>query len=642
MFSVKHFLFILLVSIFTLLLSTSCQPGGSSDDDSDSNLPPADDSAADDAGDDSSPDDDSALDDSTASDDDSNGGSTTTTIASTTTTVTTTSTSTSTTAPSITTTTTTSLPSTTSTSTTIVTTSSTTTTTMSYTYDAVAACNETVSGDNTGKPDRFDIYSLGGCYNHGCYYPSPEYVFRMDFTEPTHLRATFGYETTCYQDLFLLDETFTPDGMVAAGDGTLSYEVPGAGTYYLVVDGYLYPDKVGPFTIDIACGEEPGDVVIDTDDTSGDDTSDVTYKTIVPSSPNDYFAEMKAGPGDSLYVIYTIPGPCEGLPIYYVFLADNSTGIWTTQPVEVIDCVWQYHYWSTAGGSEYPSLALDDAGAIYATWGDRNAGEQTYPPAYSWTSGTLKFEKVGNEAVTLVNRVAYYPLDVSYLTGDGASMVMDGDGHPHVTFMDTYGGEAGGFASLILPDDADPQPIHVDSCWGATWGFIRTSLALDSGNHNHIAYVCPNNNWGGPLLKYATDASGQWDLHAIDIGGGDSPSVAVGADQRVHVVYVAGGKLKYALKSAGGWTVDDFAAAGTQVDSADMALDDLGHLHIAFTEISTGNPVLHYLTDTSGSWRVRTIANDGDAPTIALDTTGAIHVVYSGPSGLVLATFPGS
>ena len=102
------------------------------------------------------------------------------------------------------------------------------------------------------------------------------------------------------------------------------------------------------------------------------------------------------------------------------------------------------------------------------------------------------------------------------------------------------------------------DPVDPDS---TTVGYY-TSIAVDASNHVHISYY----DYGTYDLKYATNASGDWEYMAVDEEGtvGWYSSLAIGLDgYSVHICYHyhQGGEdqgLKYALKLSAGddWQID--------------------------------------------------------------------------------------
>jgi len=66
----------------------------------------------------------------------------------------------------------------------------------------------------------------------------PEFVYRLDLTRQTRLRATVHDLGTTDIDLHLLDGTGTPEGCIARHNGSIEATLD-AGTYYLVLDTFV-------------------------------------------------------------------------------------------------------------------------------------------------------------------------------------------------------------------------------------------------------------------------------------------------------------------------------------------------------------------------------------------------------------------
>jgi hypothetical protein len=76
-----------------------------------------------------------------------------------------------------------------------------------------------------------------------------------------------------------------------------------------------------------------------------------------------------------------------------------------------------------------------------------------------------------------------------------------------------------------------------------------TSIAVDSWDKVHISYV----GWDGTnsLLKYATNASGDWVITTVDVGS--SSSIALDSSGKAHISYYdnTNSGLKYATNRDG-------------------------------------------------------------------------------------------
>jgi catechol 2,3-dioxygenase-like lactoylglutathione lyase family enzyme len=169
---------------------------------------------------------------------------------------------------------------------------------------------------------------------------------------------------------------------------------------------------------------------------------------------------------------------------------------------------------------------------------------------------------------------------------------VDGNGHVHVSYLDKsiglkYATNASGSWEVFLLDDAP----------NVGW---NSSIAIDSSDKVHVSYSDPSpvlDPPGNGLLKYATNASGEWAVEVVDDeSAGFYTGIALDEQDNVHVAYYvwdgAVGKLRYARGTAGSWeieTVDENGAVG--LFSA-IALDP------------DGNPVISYYDHTNQDLKV--------------------------------------
>jgi PKD repeat protein len=157
------------------------------------------------------------------------------------------------------------------------------------------------------------------------------------------------------------------------------------------------------------------------------------------------------------------------------------------------------------------------------------------------------------------------------------------------------------------------------------------AIATDTTGRPCIAY-------GGSRLFFARHNSTEWQHEIVDpdFGAGSYPSIAVGASDDVHIAYLSGGLypvLKYSTNASGAWideVVDNHRGTFTSI-----AVDTSGHIHMSYR--GDGGNVI-YATNASGSWILETIAdsalpayNGGRGTSIVLDSLGYVHISYNLP-----------
>ncbi|MFO7652372.1 MAG: hypothetical protein R6X25_00965 [Candidatus Krumholzibacteriia bacterium] len=100
------------------------------------------------------------------------------------------------------------------------------------TITVTAALVDTLRGDTSGGASQADGYPCSPWQETG-----PEHIYRLEVAEETELRATLLDLGGVDLDLFLLDACNT-EGCIGHANEELAGRLP-AGTYFLIVDGYL-------------------------------------------------------------------------------------------------------------------------------------------------------------------------------------------------------------------------------------------------------------------------------------------------------------------------------------------------------------------------------------------------------------------
>jgi len=100
------------------------------------------------------------------------------------------------------------------------------------------------AGSSSGPSRRADRCPSSTCGSPARIFPAtqneegPEFVYRLDLTRQTRLRATVHDFGTTDIDLHLLDGTGTPEGCVARHNGSIEATLA-AGTWYFVLDTFV-------------------------------------------------------------------------------------------------------------------------------------------------------------------------------------------------------------------------------------------------------------------------------------------------------------------------------------------------------------------------------------------------------------------
>lgn len=177
------------------------------------------------------------------------------------------------------------------------------------------------------------------------------------------------------------------------------------------------------------------------------------------------------------------------------------------------------------------------------------------------------------------------------------------------------------------------QTVKIDPHGHAAW------LAIDPQGHHHIVYQADGTTCGLPqctgfFVRYATDASGSWvvtDLTPLD--DGRLQGIAVDQSGVVHILYqqqvpfgTGPTSLYHVTLDAG--TLGSPEKIAEDSTHASMALDRSGAVHVVLDDGAT----VSYTTNAGGSWSaLQPIPNDSSAatplrPLIAIAPRGTIEV----------------
>lgn len=156
----------------------------------------------------------------------------------------------------------------------------------------------------------------------------------------------------------------------------------------------------------------------------------------------------------------------------------------------------------------------------------------------------------------------------------------------------------------------------------------KTSLALDSGGHPHIAYFDRN----GSQLKYTSLGASGWtapEVVATPTYGGLSMALH---DDMPRIAYISGNSLRYASWNGTAWVYTTLVPSGLNNGIAGampvLGVDNDDAAHIAYV----GHGQTLWYGTFSGSWSAEAIGESGGTgdyyPSLALGPAGQPRVTY--------------
>jgi len=321
--------------------------------------------------------------------------------------------------------------------------------------------------------------------------------------------------------------------------------------------------------------------------------------------------------------------------------------------------------------------------------------QATISPSSGWTTGgeeititgsgfsDLAFSNTTDDGIN--HQWVETTMDYTDEAGRYNAIVMDSNGHIHVVHINggnyqirhsVYDGTS--WSSVKINDCGstycwdvhmvidDNDDLHVAyttyTSWaetlvymhydGTTWTDELVSsnamlgpvgIAVDSNNHPHISYAV-SGQYCGDGLRIASNDGSSWTYDAVDLGSnrGCDSAMVIDENDNIYIAYQNRdeSKLKIATDKSGSWdayTVDTGTSPSNLYPGymTSMAMDGQGQFHIAhFDEkdddlrYSTGAPNSQWTTTI-----VESAGHTGRDPSIALDTSGNVHIVYNSWSG---------
>ncbi len=219
--------------------------------------------------------------------------------------------------------------------------------------------------------------------------------------------------------------------------------------------------------------------------------------------------------------------------------------------------------------------------------------------------------------------------DASLHVGDWASLALDDNDHPHISYYDA--------------GNKDLKYAHWD---GAAWitetvdtlGGWDTAIALDSAGRPHIAYR--HATLSDMSLKYATWDGAAWQITTVEshISGASDrdTSIALDGDDHPHIGYVLShhgsdpSDLTHTWWDGTRWLSETVETA-LYIGSNSMALLSTGKPTFAYEAITESDYLLRYARWDGAQWQISTLATSSNSLagfSLVLDGSDAPHLSY--------------
>jgi len=217
----------------------------------------------------------------------------------------------------------------------------------------------------------------------------------------------------------------------------------------------------------------------------------------------------------------------------------------------------------------------------------------------------------------------------------GNSIALDDSGNPSISYD-------------ASPTDFMQSVIKYAKWTGSKWDIETvdsagnlglSKLAIDSSNNPHIAYTWVDATGYIRNLKYAKWTGSKWDIETVDSAGGDTgkqPSLALDSSNNPHIAYVEGTyTIKYAKWTGSKWDITTVSSGGYSL-APSLALDSSNNPHIAYPfRVGSSDTVLKYAKWTGSKWDITTVDpgdpnlnRHGGRASLVLDTNDNPHISY--------------
>ena len=236
--------------------------------------------------------------------------------------------------------------------------------------------------------------------------------------------------------------------------------------------------------------------------------------------------------------------------------------------------------------------------------------------------------------------------------GPGASLRLDSQGRPHISYFD----QGFGWLKYAVLSGTQWMTAVIDS---RNQTGAETSLVLDASDRPAVAYL------GGVNvdLRYAERISPTWVFTDVDRTapgpedqGFSRPALALDGSGRPHIVYFnyATGKLRHAYRAGSAWVTETVAPGGdfSLIQAAPSLVISGQTPHLAYlsevpdplspTQVITR---LYYATLSGTQWVTSVVVDEPEAAhtAIALDAQGRPSIAYNDPFvGLRYAVLSGT
>ena len=287
----------------------------------------------------------------------------------------------------------------------------------------------------------------------------------------------------------------------------------------------------------------------------------------------------------------------------------------------------KYAYQDATG---WHTETVDSAEGLVGRYNSLTLDTSGYPHISYYHFGTSWPGNIGDLKYAYQDAAGWHieTVDSKGNVGQYASVALDADGYPHISYFDYTHRE-------LKYAYQNPSGWHMETVDSEGAGGLDISLALDRDGHPHISYF----DHSRADLKYAHKDGYRWYTETVDKVGrvGEHTSLALDRIGYPHIsYYYCGlsdpcdvGDLRYAYQNASGWHIETVDSEGDVGRYTSLALDAGGYPHISYLDVS--NRDLKYAYQDTAGWHIETVDSEGNVgwcTSLALDRNGYPHISY--------------
>ena len=160
-----------------------------------------------------------------------------------------------------------------------------------------------------------------------------------------------------------------------------------------------------------------------------------------------------------------------------------------------------------------------------------------------------------------------------------------------------------------------------------------TDLVIDSTDIVHIVFSTKDPTNNKQSINYTTNQGGSWASTVISdiLKDAVDPAIALDSNDKAHVSYYrdTGSDLIYATNEGGAWTREIVEETLNVGKYSSIAVDYNDEVHISY--LKANNDALKLASGSTGSWAISTVkANHNvEHTSIVADSNGDLHIIHS-------------